>query len=357
LITAARGTQAQIANLSEMIPDLMSGANVAGLAIAIIRDGELVLSQAFGSQEIRTKRAVTPGTVFEAGSLSKPVFAYAVLKTCERGMINLDAAMADYLPRPFFHGEPLLQRVTARMVLSHTTGFENWRTRGERLKFVAAPGQQFTYSGEGYVYLQRVIDFMTGTTLSDFMRLNVFEPFGMENSSYIWRKEFAPAEARSYDKEGKLDNSLTWKYAHGLAAAPDPGTGNDIPELAYPNAASSLYTTAVDFAKFMIEIMRSSGQDKFHLSEASVDEMLKPQISAVDSIYWGLGWGIQRTKADDYFFHWANQNSFQHFAIMSNKQGCGVVVTTNSGNGLRVCRSVVASTIGGEIPILNYLES
>lgn len=356
-MTDARGAQTPIANLSEFIPDLMSWAGVAGLAVAIIRDGELALSQGFGIRETRSKQAVTPETIFEAGSLSKPAFSYAVLKSCERGMINLDAAITDYLPKSFIEDEPRLQKITVRMVLSHTTGLENWRAAGERLKFVAEPGQRFTYSGEAYVYLQRVIEFTSGKSLTDFMRLNVFEPFGMKNSSYIWQEEFATAAARSYYADGRLDISLMWNYAHGLVTPPEPGSGNDIPERAYPNAASSLYTTAVDFARLMIELMRSSGQDDSHLSEASVAEMIEPQVGVIDSIHWGLGWGIQRAAEGDYFFHWANQNSFQHFAIASKTRGLGVVVTTNGGNGLKVCRSIVASTIGGGLPVLNYLES
>src|SRR6266699_426718 len=113
--------------------------------------------RAFGVKDAASKVPVDDATMFEAASMSKPVFAYAVLKLCERGVLDLDTPLTHYTTSRLLAGDPRLDLITARHVLSHTTGFANWRSQSHPLSIAFTPGTQWSYSGEGYSYLQSVI--------------------------------------------------------------------------------------------------------------------------------------------------------------------------------------------------------
>jgi CubicO group peptidase (beta-lactamase class C family) len=131
-----------IANLEKQIPGLMKEALVPGLSIAIIKDAKLLWRRGFGVKDSASKEPVDNDTVFEAGSTSKPVFAYVVMKLCEKGVMNLDTPLTKYTSERFLDGDPRLDLITARHVLSHTTGFQNWRSKKEPLKIHFQPGEK-----------------------------------------------------------------------------------------------------------------------------------------------------------------------------------------------------------------------
>jgi CubicO group peptidase (beta-lactamase class C family) len=127
----------------------MARARVPGLAIALVADTRLVWNGTFGWANSATGAPVTQETVFEAASLSKPVFAYAVLQLVDAGVLELDVPLVRYLPGGYDVGEdPRVAQITARHVLSHRTGFPNWRAPGTPLTINFAPGERFSYSGE-----------------------------------------------------------------------------------------------------------------------------------------------------------------------------------------------------------------
>src|SRR6185295_2724162 len=105
--------------------------------------------------DVTTGRPVDPRTIFEAASISKPIVALGALDLVRRGALSLDTPLDAYLPEPYLPVDRRASTITARMVLGHTTGFPNWRPRGEPLALLRDPGTRFGYSGEGYVYLQR----------------------------------------------------------------------------------------------------------------------------------------------------------------------------------------------------------
>src|SRR5688572_19221023 len=196
--------QAAVVELEKEIPKLMEEARVPGLSIAVIETGKLVWRRGFGVRDNDSKTPVNNDTVFEAGSMSKPVFAYAAMKLCEKGVIGLDTPLTKYAPQRMLEGDPRLDLITARHVLSHTTGFQNWRSKDKSLKIHFTPGEQYRYSGEGYYYLQSVVTHLTGrvnrndcakyeaglevcaTDIDAFMKANVLVPFGMRSSGYLW---------------------------------------------------------------------------------------------------------------------------------------------------------------------------
>ncbi len=154
-VTVSRPARAEIT-------EMMRAARIPGLSLAELRDGELVRVEVIGVADAASGEPVSEATLFEAASLSTPVFATIVLRLVERGEIDLDRPLVEYLVNERID-DPRGDRITARMVLSHRSGLPNWG--GERLELAFDPGTAFNYSGEGYVYLQRVVEDLTGVSL------------------------------------------------------------------------------------------------------------------------------------------------------------------------------------------------
>jgi CubicO group peptidase (beta-lactamase class C family) len=179
----------------------MKDGDVPGLSLAVVKDGRVLFHGAFGAKDVSTGARVGDDTIFEAASLSKPVFAYAVAKLVDARKLDLDTSVSKYLPGDYVD-DPRLRLITVRHVLSHTTGFPNWRPDGQRLKIHFAPGERFSYSGEGFVYLQKAVERSTGETLEALMKRLVFEPLRMTSSSYVWEERFEGRKATGHDATG-----------------------------------------------------------------------------------------------------------------------------------------------------------
>ena len=276
---------------------------VRGVSLALIRAGSLAERRAFGVKDAASKVPVDDATMFEAASMSKPLFAYAVLKLCERGVLDLDTPLTHYTTSRLLAGDPRLDLITARHVLSHTTGFPNWRSHSHPLSIAFTPGTRWSYSGEGYSYLQSVMTELTKQPIEDYMRANIFEPFGMTSSGYVWTDTFARKMARPHDDRGKpMENKKS--------------TPADVARYA---SAGALLTTPTDYAKFVLEILDATGPDQFRLKPSTVAEMVRPQIETHDkyNTAWGLGLGIYRTKHGEIFGHGGDNDGFHCIALMS----------------------------------------
>jgi CubicO group peptidase (beta-lactamase class C family) len=342
----------------------MDESRVPGLSIAIIRDAGILWSQGFGIRSTATKEPVNTETVFEAASLSKPAFAYVVLKLCELGQLRLDTPLTEYLPDPFIPDEPRLKLITTRMILSHSSGLSHVRPPGAPLTINFTPGTDFSYSAPGFQYLQIVIERLTNQPLAELMKAHLLKPLGMNNSSFGWLDGYEKNFAQGYDKKGKQRLSGNGKYRQ-FTAEQKLQFSRDYPESRNPSAAAGMYTTATDFAKFMIEIIKPSRKDQVHLSEQAINEMLRPQIKVQKSAVipqpvkdnsWGLGWGIEHTVDGDAFWHWGDWGVFRHFAVAFRKQKIGVVVLTNSFNGPKAYMEAVPEAIGGTHPAFDFLQ-
>lgn len=335
-----------VARLESLIPRLLDEGIVPGLSIALVQNGELAWHRGFGVKNSQTKEPVTDNTVFEAASLSKPVFAYAVLKLVDAGKIDLDTPLTKYLPGNYDIGDDArLNQITARHALSHTPGFPNWRPQGGALKIHFAPGERFSYSGEGFVYLAKVVEHITGEKFNDFMKKTVFDPLGMTDSSYVWQDSYATQHT----------------FRHSVVGAP---TGQN--RSTQPNAAASLRTTAQDFGRFMVAVMKGTG-----LKRATARQMLAAQIKLSESgtnntarapeklspyLSWGLGWGLQTTSDGLAFWHWGDNGNTKAFVVAYDKQKLGVVIFTNGAGGLSIVPEIVNEAIGGQQPALAWLK-
>jgi CubicO group peptidase (beta-lactamase class C family) len=333
-------------NLEKLIPRLMKDAYVPGLSIAIIRNGKVLWHHGFGVKNTETKEPINDNTVFEAASLSKTVFAYAVLKLVENGKLDLDTPLNKYLPATYIENDNRLSQITARRVMSHTTGFPNWRPNGKALQIYFTPGERFSYSGEGFVYLQKVVEHLSGMSLDEFMKRTVFEPLSMTSSSYVWQEKYDLLKAYAHDSEGKL-------------------AGRGKPSEA--NAAASLHTTALDYAKFVSAILQRKG-----IKEATVQEMLRAQIKVDETcavcferpalgkfssaIAWGLGWGLENTTNGNSFWHWGDNGNVKSYVVAFDKSKTGIVIFSNSANGLSIVDEIMNSLVGDKQTALKWLN-
>jgi CubicO group peptidase (beta-lactamase class C family) len=337
-----------ITRLEERLPQLMKEANVPGLSLALLRDGELVWQRGFGVKNAQTGEPVTGNTVFEAASLSKPVFAYAVLKLVDSGKFDLDKPLTQYLPGQYDVGDdPRLNQITARHVLSHMPGFPNWRPRGGALKIHFTPGDRFSYSGEGFVYLSKVIEHVTGEKFNDFMKKSVFEPLGMTGSSYVWQESYDTLKTFVHNSKG------------------EPNGQNKMSQGAF-NAAASLHTTAQDYGRFVAAILKGTGLKKETMKQMLTTQVNvraggsvsinRPEAKIVPDVAWGLGWGLQTTGDGLSFWHWGDNGNSKAYVVAFARQRMGIVFFANSSNGLSIAREIVADAVGGEQPAFAWLN-
>ncbi len=307
-----------IAQLDALTPQQMKAFDVPGASIAVIRQGRVLWSKTYGLKHVELGHPASPGTVFEAASLSKPIVAYAVVQLCRRGRMALDAPLSVYLLQPFVRDDARLQQITARRVLSHCSGLQHWiRAEGEQPAIQFDPGTRFSYSSLGYQYLQQAIEQVTGEPLAATVQREVLSPLQMAHSSMVWREDYDIDAAHGYDEDGRRVEK--WKPLEAVAPA-------------------SLHTTALDYARFMIEMLRTDDDD--------IRQMLQPQIAANAAVSWGLGWGLETSAAGAAFWHWGDNGSFKAFCLGYRDAGSAVVILCNGYNGLKMAEPLVNAALG-----------
>jgi CubicO group peptidase (beta-lactamase class C family) len=351
-------------HLLRSLPRLLELAEVPGLALGIVQGGR-IWSRGFGRATDTPRTEVSAETVFEGVSLGKPLFAYAVLRLVDAGRIDLDRPLYDYLPTPDAD-HPLMRKVTARHVLSHTTGLANWRTQPGPLVPATAPGTEFSYSGEAYFYLQRVVEVLTDRPFARFMHDHVLAPLEMADSSYVWLPRYASRKAVGRDADGvALDvvgaigrraeelaaewgkPTLEWRYEDAARAVPLINPAWPVlPLYMIPSAAGSLLTTASDYGRFLRRLVARPPETALDLSEASRTAMVTPVVRLNRALHWGLGWGIQRDENGEVLWHWGANNSFRNFVIAEPARGRAVVAFTNGDAGPKVYERVIAAVTG-----------
>ena len=321
---------------------LMVDAAVPGAASAVVRDGKATELECFGVRDMRGAAPVNEATIFDAASLSKPVFAYIVLQLVDDGRFNLTAPISHLLPN-YFAIDPRTESTTPIHVLSHSTGLPNWRNLDLPLKTHFAPGDRFSYSGEGYLYLQRAVECATGETLDAIARRLVFEPLGMDRTSFIWQDRFDSNRAFGHD-------------AFGMPAlSHKPGEAN---------AAWTLQTCVVDYARFLRGVV-----DGARLSAERATLWMTPQVAinhpgiqclepitgeVATGVSWGLGWGLE--PAAGTFFHWGDNGPFTSFSLGSLRERSAIVVFTNAASGHSVMPQIVERFMPGSRSSLNWLD-
>ncbi len=328
-------TDADLTELADLVPLVLAEAGIPGVSVAVYRTGQPIWAQAFGVVNTESGELVRDDTVFEAASLSKPVFAYAVMRLVERGELDLDAPLAEIYPYDRLEHEPRYEQITPRMVMSHSTGMPNWG--GDRLEIAFDPGTEFSYSGEGFVFLQRAVEKVTGKDLNAFMQEEVFDLLGMGHSSYVWRDEYDDLSATGHDALGRPQEKGKPRR---------------------PNAAATLHTTASDYARFLGALIEERG-----LEHETFEMIFTPQVSAPGdddefegTVFWGLGWGLQVGNAETSFWHWGDNGPFKAYVLGYREAGIGLVYFANSDVGLTIGEALLATVLSDSYPSFDWLD-
>jgi CubicO group peptidase (beta-lactamase class C family) len=344
VLTSCRPAGEDVESFGHRVSTLIEAAEVTGLSIAVVREGEPVWTAVHGVRDAGTGEPVQEDTVFEAASLSKPVFAYAVMRLVEKGELDLDAPLADYLPYERLEHDERYKKITARMVLSHSGGLPNWG--GTPLEMVFEPGERFGYSGEGYVYLQKVVQEITGLTLNEVAAREVFGPLGMSESRYVWAKELEGRMATGHSSRGEPMNKKRREGGDG-------------------NAAASLLTTARDYAIFLSAVLSGKG-----LEPSTWEAVFEPEVQVgeiremwqgkagrpVENVYWGLGWGLQLGEAGKAFLHWGDNSGYKNYVIGYPGRGEALVYFTNSDEGLSIADPLLAGFVPDGNEAIHWLD-
>ena len=246
---------------------LMERENVQGLAVAVIDGGKVVRVAAYGHRNVARDLPLTTSTIMYGASLTKTAITYMVMQLVDEGKLDLDASVATLLPRPLpeynsedynytdLAGDARWKLLTPRILLTHSTGFANfrWLEPDKKLRFHFTPGTRYAYSGEGFYILQLILEQGLHLDVGKEMQARVFDRLGMTNTSMMWRPDFANNLADGYALDGSME-------PHD--------------ERSSVSAAGSMDTSIEDQARLWSAIVRGYG-----LSKAARAEMFRPQLA------------------------------------------------------------------------------
>lgn len=287
---------------------------IPGVSLALIKDGGLVYYKTYGVRNTFTGEKVDENTLFEAASITKPVFAFAVQKLAERGIIDLDKPLYLYLPYPDIESDERYKLMTARHVLTHRTGFPNWRwmNKDGKLNLKFTPGTDYNYSGEGFEYLKMVIEKITGKKVNQVLQEEVVTPIGLYHTFF------------------SRNDSLIRMVANGhFDMLP---THDELPES--PGMAYSMHTEARIFTKFMLYLLEQKGlnaQTYQTMFQKHSDYNYKPgDEKPKNPTYMGMSLEIRETPFGKSFGHGGNNGDFKcRFEVYQDLK-MGYVIFTNS---------------------------
>jgi len=327
---------------------LMKRAHVNGMALALIEGGQVAHVAAYGRRNVERDLPLTTDTIMYGASLTKTAFAYMVLQLVEEGRLTLDTPFAELLPKPLpeyaryadLAGDERWRALTPRIVLTHTTGFSNyrWIEEDKKLRFHSQPGTRYGYSGEGFFALQLALEEGLHLDVGQEMQRRVFDRFGMSRTSMTWRPDFAENLADGYTLEGTLR-----PHDERRRAA----------------AAGSMDTTIADQGKMWAGILRGDG-----LSAASRAEMTRPQVPITSAHQFptlrdwtdrrnagirlaaGLGLVTFRDKTGPAFFKGGHDDGTGNMVVcLETPQRC-VVLLSNDVRAERIFPEVAKLVLG-----------
>ncbi len=323
------------AEIDATVNCVMKAAEVPGMGLAILNDGKIVYLKGYGLRDKEKNLPMTPQTIMSAASFTKVAFGDMVMQLVDQGLLNLDKPVYEYLPKPLpdypnysdLVSDARYKKITARMLMSHTSGFPNWRSFNDdrKLNIAFEPGSRYAYSGEGLVLLQLVVETITGKPLAELMRDRVFGPFGMERTSMVWQSRFDSDFANGYDEYGRSLGPQRREKA---------------------DAAGSMLTTVQDFARFLQAVLESKGMRK------QTQELMLSQQIAISSkhqfptfspettdknkaikLSYGLTWGLYWTPYGKALFKEGHDDGHMNYAVCFEEKKSCMVMMTNSSNG------------------------
>jgi CubicO group peptidase (beta-lactamase class C family) len=301
------------------IEQLIKQHKIPSLGIGYINNGKLQQVRLFGEKS--KGNPVDYNTFYKVASLTKPITAIITLKLVEQGLWDLDEPIYKYYIDKDVKGAPELKQLTTRHILSHRSGFANWRYLNEpnELTFEFEPGTKFQYSGEGYEYLRIALENKFNKGLENLAENILFKPLKMNNTHFYWNSKINENDyAISHDKNGEIINNEKYTEA---------------------NAAANLLTTVPDYGKFMVHILDGAG-----LSDSLYRQFITPYSNKSEGIDWGLGCQLlfDLNKDKEYaIMHGGGDYGLKTIMLLLPKSKKGLLIFSNSENGMVVWRKII----------------
>lgn len=308
--------------LTDNLEKLIKDNHTPTLGLGVIEDGKLTQVKVYG--KLNDKTSASYNSLFNVASLTKPVTAMTVLRLVSLGKWNLDEPLYKYFTDPDIANDIRNKKLTTRLVLSHQTGFPNWRSmnKDNKLNFEFEPGTKYQYSGEGFEYLRKAIERKFNKNLEQLSKEYVFQPLNMNDTSYIWNeKKMADRIVIGYDKSGKPYDIVKNKTA---------------------SSADDLMTSVEDYSKFLIGVMNNE-----LLSSEVFEAMKTKQVETKKDKYFGLGFEIYDLGNNEIALsHGGSDKGVNTFAIILPKTKQGLVIFTNVDDGYKIYESILDQYLG-----------
>ncbi len=305
------------------IANLLQQHKIPSIAIGYINQGKLQQVRSFGVQ--KQNISVSVNSMYKIASLTKPIAAIVVLKLIENGDFTLDEPLSKYYVDPDIKEHPFVNKLTIRHVLSHQSGFLNWRYLNEanKLTFQFEPGTKFQYSGEGFEYLRKAVENKLKKPFEQIASEVLFTPLKMNNTQFYWTPEIN-------------DNDYAFEHDEHGALIP-------LDKYYKASTAANVITTASDYATFLIHIMNGAG-----ISDELYTEFLKPQISEKKGIYRNLGMQLLPNLPNNELalMHTGGDYGTKTIAIVFPKTKRGLVLFSNSENGMVLWQKILTEYFG-----------
>jgi CubicO group peptidase (beta-lactamase class C family) len=341
------GSTISPSEIDATVTRLMQAAEVPGVGIAIFNESKLAYLEIYGLRDKGKNLPFTENSVMTAASLSKVAFAYMVMQLVDEKILDLDRPVYQYLPKPLpeypnyrdLANDSRYRQITARMLLSHTSGFPNWRWINDdrKLNINFAPGSRFAYSGEGIDLLQLVVETVTKKPLQTLMRDRIFEPLKMTRTSMVWEPAFESDYANGYDE-------------YGRSLGPERRKSAD--------AAGSMQTTPHDFALFMLAVLQGTDLNKkaremmlarqVQISSKHEFPTLAPENTDENRLIhlsYGLGWGLYWTPYGEAFFKEGHDEGWRNYTVCFDKPKSGILIMTDSSNGEGIYKELLETLL------------
>jgi CubicO group peptidase (beta-lactamase class C family) len=306
----------------EAVNQWLADNKVPAVGIGIIEDGKLKDVKVFG--ELQKGDAAPFNTIFSIASLTKPITSMLTLKLVSMGKWDLDEPLDHYWIDPDIKDNPWHKKLTTRIILSHQTGFANWRylNADKKLAFQFEPGTKYQYSGEGFEYLRRALEHKFHTTLDKLADSLIFKPLHMQDSHYVWS-----------------DAIDTGRYAHNF----DPkGNMLPVPKNKNANAADLVKTTIADYGQFAAAAMNGK-----LFSQKVYNEMITRQVHTKGDKYMGLGWEIYDMGNGQYALgHGGNEDGVHTQVFLLPQSKKGIVIFTNVSDGYKLYTKIIEDCLG-----------
>ena len=298
--------------------------NIPALGIGFIKDGKIEQLSVFG--ELETNKPAPINTIWNVASMTKPITAIVALKLINARKWDLDEPIYKYYNDTDIANDPRAKLLTARIILSHQTGFPNWRGNNKdgKLSFEFDPGTKYQYSGEGYEYLRKAIEKRFKKSLEKLADELIFKPLKMRDTRFIWDDKMDSTRfAKWHNEKGGLYETQKNKTA---------------------NAADNLLTTVEDYSKFLVHILNGAG-----LSDKLYKEMIADQVRVNDYKHFGLGWWVDENINENKDFalvHGGDDIGVHTIAFVVPKTKQALLIFTNCDNGPNAFAEILVKFLG-----------